>query len=43
MVLGVLTLMGELLRSELQERRLSVLVQRNFYGVLSVQDDPMSL
>jgi uncharacterized membrane protein (UPF0136 family) len=42
MILGVLTLMGELLRSEFQERRLSVLVQRNFYGVLSVQDDPMS-
>lgn len=42
MVLGVLTLMGELLRSELQDRRQSVLVRRNFYGVLSVQDDPMS-
>lgn len=42
MVLGVLTLMAELLRSELEERRLSVLVQRNFYGVLSVQDDPLS-
>ncbi len=42
MILGVLTLMGELLRSEYQERRLSVLVQRNFYGVLSVQDDPTS-
>ncbi len=42
MVLGVLTLMGELLRSELQDRRQSVLVQRNFYGVLSVQDDPSS-
>ena len=43
MVLGVLTLMGELLRSEIQDRRQSVLVQRNFYGVLSVQDDPLSL
>jgi len=42
MVLGVLTLMGELLHSELQDRRRSVLVQRNFYGVLSVQDDPLS-
>jgi spermidine synthase/uncharacterized membrane protein (UPF0136 family) len=42
MVLGVLTLMGELLRSELEERRLSVLLQRNFYGTLAVQDDPPS-
>ena len=42
MVLGVLTLMGELLRSELHDRRLSVLVKRNFYGVLSVQDDPLT-
>jgi SAM-dependent methyltransferase len=42
MILGVLTLMGELLRSELENRRLSVLVERNFYGVLSVQDDPLS-
>lgn len=42
MVLGVLTLMGELLRSELLDRRKSVLVQRNFYGTLAVQDDPPS-
>lgn len=42
MVLGVLTLMGELLRSELQDRRQSVLVRRNFYGALSVQDDPLT-
>lgn len=42
MVLGVLTLMAELLRSELEERRRSVRVQRSFYGVLSVQDDPLS-
>lgn len=42
MVLGILTLMGELLRSELQDRRQSVLVRRNFYGVLSVQDDPIT-
>lgn len=42
MVLGVLMLMGELLRSELEDRRQSVLVRRNFYGVLSVQDDPIS-
>jgi hypothetical protein len=40
MVLGVLTLMGELLRSELEERRLSVLVHRNFYGTLAVQYYP---
>lgn len=42
MILGVLTLMGELLRSEIDNRRQSVLVQRNFYGTLSVQDDPSS-
>lgn len=42
MVLGVLMLMSELLRSELHDRRQSVRVQRNFYGVLSVQDDPIS-
>jgi hypothetical protein len=42
MILGVLTLMAELLRSELEDRRQSVLVRRNFYGVLSVQDDPLS-
>ncbi|MFC4307673.1 spermidine synthase [Steroidobacter flavus] len=42
MILGVLTLMGELLRAEYQDRRESVLVQRNFYGTLSVQDDPSS-
>ncbi len=42
MILGVLTLMGELLRAEAQDRRQSVRLQRNFYGVLSVQDDPSS-
>ncbi len=41
MVLGVLTLMGQLFRSEMEDRRQSVLVQRSFYGVLSVQDDPL--
>ena len=42
MVLGVVTLLVHLMLSEIQTRRQSILVQRNFYGVLSVQDDPMS-
>ncbi|HEY0684635.1 MAG TPA: fused MFS/spermidine synthase [Steroidobacter sp.] len=40
MILGVVTLFIHLVLSEIVTRKLSVLVQRNFYGVLSVQDDP---
>lgn len=42
MVLGVFTLLVQLMLSEIQTRRESILVRRNFYGVLSVQDDPMT-
>lgn len=42
MVLGVVSLVGYLMISEIDTRRASVLVQRNFYGVLSVQDDPVA-
>ncbi|MBM0105670.1 fused MFS/spermidine synthase [Steroidobacter sp. S1-65] len=40
MIAGVITLFIHLTLSEIQTRRESELVQRNFYGVLSVQDDP---
>lgn len=39
MVLGVVVLLGHLMLSEIQTRRESLLVQRNFYGTLSVQED----
>lgn len=42
MVGGVVALLLHLMLSEIDMRRASVLVQRNFYGVLSVQDDPPS-
>jgi spermidine synthase len=41
MVIGVVALLGYLMLSEIDTRRSSLLVQRNFYGVLSVQDDPI--
>jgi spermidine synthase len=41
MVLGVVALAVFLILSEISSRRASLLVQRNFYGVLSVQDDPI--
>lgn len=41
MVVGVVALVGYLMLSEIDMRRSSLLVQRNFYGVLSVQDDPI--
>ncbi|MBL8269589.1 fused MFS/spermidine synthase [Steroidobacter sp.] len=40
MVLGVITLLAQLMGSEIQTRQDNMLVQRNFYGTLSVQDDP---
>lgn len=39
MILGVVVLLGQLMLSEIEARRNSLLVQRNFYGALSVQDD----
>jgi spermidine synthase len=42
MVGGVLALLVHLMISEIDTRRASLLVQRNFYGVLSVQDDDSS-
>lgn len=42
MVIGVVYLIGYLMLSEIDTRRGSLLVQRNFYGVLSVQDDSAS-
>lgn len=42
MVVGVLALLLHLMISEIDTRRASSFVQRNFYGVLSVQDDPSS-
>ncbi|WP_331069338.1 fused MFS/spermidine synthase [Steroidobacter sp.] len=41
MVVGVIALVGLLMLSEIETRQSSLLVQRNFYGVLSVQDDPI--
>lgn len=40
MVAAVIVLLWELMLAELETRRASVLVQRNFYGALRVQDDP---
>ena len=40
MIVGVVMLFVHLTLSEIMTRRQSVLVQRSFYGVLSVQDDP---
>jgi spermidine synthase len=42
MVLGVVALVVHLMISEIDARRGSLLVQRNFYGTLSVQDDTAS-
>ena len=42
MVMGVVVLLSQLMLSEIQTRRQSILVKRNFYGTLSVQDDPSS-
>jgi spermidine synthase len=42
MVGGVVALLLQLMLSEIETRRASLLVQRNFYGTLSVQDDPSS-
>jgi spermidine synthase len=39
MVVGVIALAGHLMRAELKMRDENLLVQRNFYGVLSVRDD----
>jgi hypothetical protein len=42
MVMAVITLIGFLMVSEIETRRISLLVERNFYGTLSVEDDPSS-
>ena len=42
MIGGVVTLAQQLWVDEIKMRRDSVLVRRNFYGVLAVQDDPVS-
>ncbi len=42
MVAGVISLVSHLLRAELNVRQENLLVQRNFYGVLSVRDDVAS-
>jgi SAM-dependent methyltransferase len=39
MVAGVITLVAQLMRAEIEVRRGNLLVERNFYGVLSVHDD----
>jgi hypothetical protein len=39
MVAGVVTLVIQLMRAEIETRRGNLLVQRNFYGVLTVRDD----
>jgi hypothetical protein len=39
MVAGVLSLVAHLMRAEIETRRTNLLVQRNFYGVLTVRDD----
>jgi len=39
MVAGVISLVVHLMRAEIETRRANLLVQRNFYGVLSVHED----
>jgi hypothetical protein len=39
MVIGVITLVLQLMRAEIETRRGNLLVERNFYGVLAVRDD----
>lgn len=39
MVAGVIMLVAQLMRAEIEVRRGNVLVRRNFYGVLTVRDD----
>jgi hypothetical protein len=39
MVAGVVTLVVQLMRSEIEVRRGNVLVERNFYGMLTVRDE----
>jgi len=43
MVVGVISLVGHLMRAEIEVRHGNVLVERNFYGVLTVRDDLASV